>query len=298
MPLPHFFLLLMVCFIWAGNFIISAWAVQYMEPITYTMVRFLLVFLMIFPLLRRPAPGQWLGLIITCWCVGALHFAFLFMALGRSSDVSSVALLMQVYIPISTVFAVLFLGERIGWRTSSGIALSFGGVLVMGFDPVSLAQLDVLALVLASAVSLGAGTILMRRLKNIQVMNFQAWNALFAFPPLLALAFWLESPVAGIQASVSAHPQVWLGVGYSALVASIVGHGTFYWLVQRHEINRLLPVLLSIPVLAVVMGVIFWGDRPGPRLLAGGALVLLGVLWITLRMRWRRTIKPNTPPTA
>jgi O-acetylserine/cysteine efflux transporter len=104
--------------------------------------------------------------------------------------------------------------------------------------------------------------------------------------------------VAGIQASVSAHPQVWLGVVYSALVASIVGHGTFYWLVQRHEINRLLPVLLSIPVLAVVMGVIFWGDRPGPRLLAGGALVLVGVLWITLRMRWRRTIKPDTPPTA
>jgi O-acetylserine/cysteine efflux transporter len=262
------------------------------------MVRFLLVFVMIFPLLRRPAPGQWLELIITCWCVGALHFSFLFIALGRSLDVSSVALLMQVYIPISTVFAVLFLGERIGWRTSAGIGLSFGGVLVMGFDPLILAQLDVLALVLLSAVSLGAGTIMMRRLKNIQVMNFQAWNALFAFPPLLLLAFWLESPVEGIQQSFSAHPKVWAGVAYSSVFASIVGHGTFYWLVQRHEVNRLLPVLLSIPVLAVLMGVLFWGDRPGPRLLLGGALVLLGVLWITLRMRWRRTVKPDTPPTA
>lgn len=298
MPFAHILLLLLVCFIWAGNFIISAWAVQYLEPVTYTVVRFGLVFLLIFPLLRRPAPGQWGGLILTCWCVGALHFAFLFMALGRSSDVSSVALLMQVYIPISTVFAVLFLGERIGWRTTSGIALSFSGVLVMGFDPLILAQLDVLVLVLLSAIALGAGTILMRRLKDIQVMNFQAWNALFAFPPLLALALWLESPIQGIQASFVEFPEVWFAVAYSSLAASIVGHGAFYWLIQRHEVNKLLPVLLLIPVLAVLMGVFFWGDRPGPRLLLGGALVLGGVLWITLRMRWRRTVKPDTPPTA
>jgi len=180
----------MVCFVWAGNFIISAWAVQFLEPVTYTVVRFALVLALIFPLLRRPAAGQWLGLVITCWFVGALHFAFLFMALGRSSDVSSVALLMQVYIPISTILAVVFLGERIGWRTTSGIALSFTGVLVMGFDPLILAQLDVMLLVLLSALSLAAGTVMMRRLKGVSAMNFQAWNALFAFPLLFLLAFW------------------------------------------------------------------------------------------------------------
>jgi O-acetylserine/cysteine efflux transporter len=296
MPLSHLLLLLMVCFIWAGNFIISAWAVQYLEPVTYTVVRFAMVFLLIFPLLRPPAPGQWRKLIATCWSVGALHFAFLFMALGRSQDVSSVALLMQVYIPISTVFAVMFLGERIGWRTSSGIALSFSGVLVMGFDPLMLAQLDVLLLVLLSAIALGAGTIMMRQLKDVSVMNFQAWNALFAFLPLTALALWLESPVETVIESVEAFPKVWAAVAYSSIGASIVGHGTFYWLVQRHEVNKLLPVLLLIPVLAVLMGVLFWGDRPGPRLLLGGGLVLSGVLWITLRARWRRVVRPETPP--
>lgn len=298
MPLPHLLLLLMVCFVWAGNFIVSAWAVQFLEPVTYTVVRFALVFALIFPLLRRPEPGQWRALMVACWCVGALHFAFLFMALGRSSDVSSVALLMQVYIPISTILAVVFLGERIGWRTSSGIALSFSGVMVMGFDPLILAQLDVMLLVLLSALALAAGTILMRRLKGVSAMSFQAWNALFAFPLLFGLAFLIESPIEGIQGSFTAYPHVWLAVAFSSIGASILGHGTFYWLVQRHEINTLLPVLLSIPVLAVIMGVVFWGDRPGPRLLLGGALVLAGVLWITLRMRWRRTVKPDTPPTA
>jgi O-acetylserine/cysteine efflux transporter len=36
-------------------------------------------------------------------------------------------------------------------------------------------------------------------------------------------------------------------------------------------------------VLAVVFGILVWGDRPGWRLLVGGALVLAGILAITLR---------------
>jgi O-acetylserine/cysteine efflux transporter len=233
---------------------------------------------------------------MTCWTMGGVHFALLFVALGRSSDVSSIALLMQVYIPISTVLAVIFLGERIGWRTSSGILVAFGGVLVMGLDPLVLAQLDVLVLVLSSAVSLAVGTMLMRRLKGISVLNFQAWNALLSLPLLIAL-----SMVAGQgplpDADGARQPMVWAAVAYSAIGASIVGHGSFYWLIQRHEVNKVTPYLLMVPVLAVLLGVIFWGDRPGPRLMIGGSMVLAGVLWITLRMRFRRRRPPAHPPT-
>jgi O-acetylserine/cysteine efflux transporter len=42
-------------------------------------------------------------------------------------------------------------------------------------------------------------------------------------------------------------------------------------------------------VFAVIFGVIVWGDRPGWRVLFGGALVLLGILVITLRTR--RTVE-------
>ncbi|MGB0515176.1 MAG: EamA family transporter, partial [Wenzhouxiangellaceae bacterium] len=74
--------------------------------------------------------------------------------------------------------------------------------------------------------------------------------------------------------------------------ASIIGHGTFYWLVQRHEINRITPYLLLVPILAIALGVLMRGDQPGSRLLAGGAMVIGGVLWVTLRARYRK------PPAA
>ncbi|QOC22533.1 DMT family transporter [Wenzhouxiangella sp. AB-CW3] len=295
MPASHFLLLLFICLVWAGNFIAAAWAVQTMEPITFTVVRFSLVLLLLLPLLRFPARRQWLLLVSCCWTMGAIHFGLIFFALGRSADVSSIALLMQIYIPMSTLLAVLVLGERIGWRTTTGILVSFSGVLIMGLDPLVLAQIDVLLLVLASALSLATGTILMRRLQGISVLNFQAWNALLSVVPLALLALWFEDPIQGIPASFSA-PDVWLAVAYSAIGASIIGHGGFYWLIQRHEVNRITPYLLLVPILAVLLGVLFWGDRPGPRLLSGGALVLAGVLWITLRARWRR--RPRIPKPA
>jgi len=79
--------------------------------------------------------------------------------------------------------------------------------------------------------------------------------------------------------------QAWASIAYSALAASLVGHGLFFFLVQRHPVTAVLPYLQLTPVLAIAFGILIWGDRPGPRLLAGGALVILGILLITLRAR-------------
>jgi len=291
MPLAHRVALLAICLIWAGNFIASAIAVDLLPPITVTALRFGLVLAVLFPLLKLPPHGQWLNLLAACWCMGALHFALVFTALARSADVSSVAILMQVYVPFTTILAVFILGERVGWRTVGGIGLAFGGVLVVGLDPVVLAQLDVVGLILASAAFLALGTIFMRRLRGVGLFSFQAWNALLSVIPLTLLALWLESPRSELVALQAAWP-AWLAIVYSALGASIIGHGTFYWLVQRHEINLITPWLLLVPVFAVVLGVLLRGDQPGSRLLAGGAMVIAGVLWVTLRARFRRRKLP------
>jgi O-acetylserine/cysteine efflux transporter len=77
----------------------------------------------------------------------------------------------------------------------------------------------------------------------------------------------------------------WACIVYSALFASIIGHGLFFFLVQRHPVSAIMPYLLLTPLAAVMFGVLVWGDRPGPRLLVGGALVLSGILVVTLRAR-------------
>lgn len=282
----HLLLLLIICLIWAGNFIAAAWAVSSMPPVMFTVVRFVMVLALVIPFLRPPTRGQWPLLLAVCWCMGALHFVLVFLALGKSADVSSVAILMQVYVPLTTLLAVLVLGESIGWRTVAGVALAFAGVLLVGLDPLVLAQLDVLLLVLVSAFFLALGTVMMRRLNGLSVFSFQGWNALLSLPLLFAASLWLDGTAAwGMLDQVPA--SAWAAVAFSAVGASIIGHGSFYWLIQRYPVTEITPYLLLVPVLAVLLGVLVWGDRPGWRLIVGGAVVLAGVFWVTWRAKAR-----------
>ena len=62
-----------------------------------------------------------------------------------------------------------------------------------------------------------------------------------------------------------------------------MGHGLFFFLVQRHPVSSVMPYLQLTPIFGVLFGILIWGDRPGTRLLVGGTLVIIGILLITIR---------------
>jgi O-acetylserine/cysteine efflux transporter len=291
MPLRHFLLLLLICLAWGGNFLTSALALRELPPFLFTALRLTLVALCLLPFLHRPGAGQWPRLVAVSLCNGALHFGLSFWALQLAGNLASPAILMQSYIPMATLLAVAFLGERIGWKTSAGIVLSFGGVLVLGFDPLVLQAPLSMWLMLGAAAFIAVGTVLMRGLTGFTALSQQGWSALIGIAPLLLLSAWLER--SQWNAVTQAGAVAWGGVIYSALFASVLGHGLYYWLIQRHPVSRVMPFLLLAPLFAIALGIIFHGDRPGPRLLLGGAMVLGGVLVIGLRASLRRT-----PPTS
>jgi len=285
MPLRDLLLILVICLVWAGNFIAAAQGMQHFSPFLFMILRFLMVFGLLAPFLRRPPPGQWPRLIGVCLSIGGLHFALLFWALARSADVSSVAIVQQTYIPISVLLAMGLMHERVGWKTLAAVGIAFLGVLVVGFDPLVLQQTDVLVIALASALFQALGSIYQRGLRGIGVLSFQAWTAVIALPLLLAATLVFEQ--GQLETIRTAQWQHWAAVGYSAVLASIVGHGLFFFLVQRHPVSSVMPYLQLTPVLAVAFGVFVWGDRPGARLLVGGMLVIVGILFITLRASQR-----------
>jgi O-acetylserine/cysteine efflux transporter len=182
---------------------------------------------------------------------------------------------------MSALLAVWLLGERIPKRVIAGIAIAFCGVLVLGFDPLVLDAPAALAVTLVAAFTLALGTTLMRRMRGVGTFELQAWGAVIGIPFLL-LASWLFEN--GQQAALAdADWRAWAGAAYSGLIASLVGHGLLYWLVQRHPVSLITPYLLIAPVFAIVLGVLVWGDHPGPGLIVGGAMVLGGVLAISTR---------------
>lgn len=285
MPLRDLALVVLVCAAWGFNFTAGAKGMEGFPPLLFMVLRFVGVLALTLPFLRPPPPGQWLRLAAVALTMGGLHFTFLFWALRLSEDVTSIAVLQIMYIPISVLLAWGLLGERTGWRTLAATATAFTGVMLIAFDPLVLQQPTALTLIMLSALSQALASVLMRGLYGIGPLNFQAWTAVFALPVMLAGTLVFEE---GQRLAIaSAEPLHWAALAYTVLVASLVGHGLFFVLVQRHPVPLLMPYLLLMTPLGALFGVLVWGDRPGPRLIAGGAIILGSILFITLRGRRR-----------
>ena len=281
MPFRDLMLVLLIVLAWAGNFLTSKLALGEFPPLLFTTLRLVVLAVLLAPMVRRPAPGQWPRLAAVALCNGVLHFGLSFWSLRLSPNLAAPAILMQSYVPMASLLAWWLLGERFGWRTGAAIALSFAGVLVLGFDASVLDAPTAVVLMLFSAAFLAIGTVLMRPLRGLDVFSQQGWTAILGLAPLAAWSLAMEpAPLAAIRAASWVG---WAGVAYAALVASLVGHGLFYVLTQRHPIARVTPYLLLAPLLATVLGIVVLHDRVGPRLWLGGAMVLGGVLAIALR---------------
>ena len=276
-------LVTVVCLVWAGNFLTSACALREIPPFLFSALRMGLLALLLLAFLRPPPRAQWPRLAAVALLNGALHFGTSLWALRMACDLSSPAIVMQSYIPMSVLLAWWLLGERFAWRTGTAIAISFAGVLVLGFDPLVLDRPESLLMMLFSAFLIALGTVLMRGLRGIDALGMQAWTAVLGVGPLLAISALIEP--GGFAALPDASLIAWSAVAYSAVFASIVGHSLFFRLVQRHPVVQVAPYLLLTPVFAVALGIAVWGDRPGPKLWVGGAMVLGGVLMVALRAR-------------
>ena len=284
-------LALLICLCWATNFLTSAHALREIPPFLFTALRMGIVLLLLAAFMRVPPRSQWLRLAGVALFTGVLHFGTSFLAIQLAGNLSSPAIVTQTYVPMAVLLAWWWLGERFAWRTALGIALSFAGVLVLGFDPMVLDRPLALFVMLGSSLMVAIGTVLMRRLTGVGLVDQQGWTAVLSLLPLLAISAVFEP--GGFAALREASWIGWGGALYAAVFASLLGHGLFFTLVQRYPVAQVTPYLLMTPVLAVLLGIVFWGDRPGPALWLGGAMVLGGVLVIAIR-----TLQKARPPVA
>ena len=290
-------LVLMICLFWALNFLVSAHALQEIPPFLFTAVRVAMLALMLVWFIKPPPRDQWGRMTAVAVLNGALHFGTSFLGLKLAGNLSSPAIVAQSYVPMAVILAWWMLGERFAWRTALAITISFAGVLVLGLDPMVLESPLALVMMLISALMLALGTVLMRGLRGVDMVSQQGWTAIIALPVLLVISAVFEP-----QGLAELREATWIGWGgalYAAVFASLLGHGLFYQLVQRHPVAQVTPYLLLTPVLAVILGIVFWGDRPGPAMWVGGAMVLGGVLVIAMRtLQKARTPVNDAAPAA
>jgi O-acetylserine/cysteine efflux transporter len=271
-------LLLLANAAWSLNFLAGKAGVEHFPPLLFTTLRFAILLLVLLPWLRW-LPGKMRQVLEISFLLGVLHFGMIFVGLKASGDIASVAIASQLYVPFSALLAVTWLGERLDRRRRIGIAAAFVGVVVIGFDPTVFSHLDALAWIAGAALVMAIATILMRRLVGVSVFALQAWIGAVATPCLLLLSLLLEQGQA-----MALHSASWLNFAmpfYSAIGASLVGHGIVYHLLTRYPVSLITPLLLLAPMLAVGFGALLWGDILTWKLIVGGVMTLLGIAIIT-----------------
>lgn len=285
----HLAFIVLINFIWGLNIIAAKHGLGQFPPLLFSAMRFGLLTLVLLPYLRWHG-GQMGTILLVSQTMGSLHFAAIFAGLARSDDMTAVAVATQLGVPFATVLSVLLLGERVGWRRWSGIALAFSGVALVSFDPVVLDYLDGLGLVTVGAFFGAIGVIGMKRLRGIGSFQLLAWTSLLSWPVLLGLSLAVEQ--GQWQAMQQADWSGWLSLGYTSLLASLVGHGGMYYLLQRYDVSLVTPFTLLATVFAMALGVILLDDRLTDHMIAGAALTLAGVFIIAVRGPARPAVTP------
>jgi O-acetylserine/cysteine efflux transporter len=289
MSIPDLLLTLLVNFAWGFNFIAGKIGAEHFQPLLFTSIRFLFLLLLMLPWLK-PAKGSMWPLLRVSFLLGVVHFGMMFTGLNAGGNIASVAITSQLYVPFSAILATIFLRERISFLRILAIAIALTGVMLIGFDPIVFNHLDAMLWVAGAAFAMAMATILMRQCPNLGVFKLQAWIALVSTPSLLLLSYIFESDHAKIIAEIHWF-DLWTPL-YSAVGASIIGHGTVYYLVGKYPVSTVTPLLLLAPILASFFGVVCFDDEIGWKLVVGGSLTMLGILLVTLNPDKVKTLQP------
>lgn len=280
MPVRDLAFMIVINVIWGLALVAAAGSLIHFPPLEFTAMRFGLISLLLIPFLRWH-PGKMRDIFITAMTGGTFNFAFLFLGVHIAGEVSTVAIAGQLGVPFATIMSIVFLGEVVRWRRWTGIALSFAGIVLIGFDPRVVDHLGGFMWVVAAAFVGSFSSILMRRLKEIPVFQMQAWIATFSWPVLLILSLVFET--GQIEAIQTANLSHWGGIVYVALMSSLVAHAGFYYMLQRYEVSKITPLTLLSPFFTVLFGVVLLGEELTWRIAIGGLITLAGVAIISLR---------------
>ena len=276
----HLWQLVLINAIWGFNIVAIKLCVDRFPPVFLSLLRFLIVGIAVWPWLKiRRREMRWL--LTAAICSGGLQFALMFSGVALSGSMSSVAIASQLGVPFATLLSVMLLGERIHWRRWLGIGLAFAGVLVLGFSPEVLASPRGLLIIVLAAFIGAIGLIAVKRVRDLEPLELQAWLAWASLPFLLPLTFLLES--GQLESLRQADLVDWSALAYSAVLASLFAHTAYFALIRRYPVSSVAPVTVLSPLFSVLFSVLLLGDQLDWRMVAGGLMTLSGVAVIVIR---------------
>lgn len=272
---------MLCCLCWGGNFVMTSWALSgsTVPPFMLAATRAALVLVLMGYFLFRPLPKQFFRLLFVCFCVGPMHLGLLYRGL-QTAPASGASIISQAFIPIATLLSVIWLKEKIGWRRSLAIAGALIGVFVMIYEPGALNFDPGLIFVLGAYISLAVGTVVIRKIQEVDWRVYVAWTAVMVLVFCSGASFLFEDNHAEIW-RVDKGPLLTAAI-YAAVAVSVIAHGQYFRLLQIYPVDRVVPLGIMITVFATVLGIVLLDEVLYPRYVVG-AVLILPCVWVIAR---------------
>lgn len=275
--------LIITLFAWGGNFLAIRYAVLDIPSWTALSLRLFMVGCLLAFFIRNPLAHLKYYLLISLVLVPG-HFGLLFLASKLTTNVSAISLFIQLNPAFALLFAWVFLKEKPGIRRIFGLMLAFSAMIILFYEPNLLGASLALVIATLSAMFMGLYSVLLRSMpKQIRAIDIIGWTAIFGTVMVSIIAFFVE----GLPSETlkNATLNSYLGILYSAVIGSIVGHGCWAWLCQRHPVAQVVPFSLLVPILAITLSAILLGEHITTQMLISAAVLCAGLFIIAKAKR-------------
>ncbi|MEX2613278.1 MAG: EamA family transporter, partial [Gaiellaceae bacterium] len=301
-PVKHVWAALLVVYVvWGSTYLGIKIVVETLPPLLSAGSRFLVAAALLAAILtvrgtslrvtpRELAGSALAGLLLLGLGVGVVHIA-------ETRIDSSVAAMIAGTVPLQVILMRLASRDSVSRATRLSTLAGLAGLGLVVAPGLGAASTAIgLAVMIGASISWSTGSFFSGRLglprdPFVATVYEMAAGGLFLMGGALALGEWGElSGAAFALDSVLA----WL---YLVVFGSLIGFTAYAWLLRVAPISLVVTHQYVNPLVAIALGMLVLGERPGPAALAG-ALLVIGAVYIAVRAESPRRTRPATaaPP--
>jgi len=271
------FIALIVPILLGFGFVIAKPAMQYFPPYLLMGMRFTIPALILvwwFPLPK----GLYLDLFKVSLIGSALQYGLTYTGLNII-DASSAVLLIQLEVPFGILIAFFLLKEIPTIKNIVGLIIAFIGVFILTGAPNLEGKYVGVILTLSGAFTWALGAVMAKPLsKKIGAFALMTWLCVFSGPMLLLASLVFDGNP--MQYILYANLNSWLTVIFLGFFMQPIGYAAWYYVLKKYPVNKVMPVLLILPVTGLVTSIFLLGEDPPRQVFLGGLVIILGVALI------------------
>ena len=268
---------LLVPVILGFGFVIAKPAMQYFPTYLLVGMRFTIPALLLvwwFPIPK----GLFLDLFKVSLIGSTLQYGLTYTGLSII-DASSAILLVQVEVPFGIIIAFFLVKEIPTIKNIVGLVIAFIGVFVLTGAPNLEGKYIGVLLTLAGAFCWALGAVMAKPLsKKIGAFALMTWLCVFSGPMLLMVSLVFDGNP--IPFFLSANINSWLTVIFLGFFMQPVGYAAWYYVLKKYPVNKVMPVLLVLPVTGLLTSIFLLGEDPPKQVFLGGLVIISGVALI------------------